>query len=88
MTGKAVMNVFEPVLSPLEFSPRECFNTFIQRWENVAVFNVRKAVCLLMALETFRIRRNRDEPQRIIYEEWFLDLISDEFLRSPACAYL
>jgi hypothetical protein len=81
MAGGVVAKYLEPILSSIEYS---------NRWldpQGVAAVNMKKAIGLLLASEAFRVQLGIDEPQHLILEEWFLDFISHEALRSKSPEY-
>jgi hypothetical protein len=78
MTGNVIVNSFKPFLSSLEY-----LNRRLEPW-GVAALNMEKAIRLFEASENFRVPQGRDESQHLILEEWLLDFISHDVLRSQS----
>jgi hypothetical protein len=91
LPGKIVLDALEPILSSLNFSSRRnlepthlLYELLPWRQRKAAAFNARKAAGLLVASEVFKLRQTKEDLERFMYEEWFLEFIDHNVLRSAS----
>jgi hypothetical protein len=94
--AERVLGVFNPILRAAESNLKAKFSELLfdfdsymwQDWERqrqkALVLELRKAINILNTAELFKRPRLVPKRHATIYDEWFLDYISPEILRSPS----